>query len=214
VIENSHRPLVTEAEWEAANAIEGQGPRHTGLAAEVAGLWSLVRCGSCGGTLHVIDRQRPRYTCTAGPGRCTGRGSMGVKQLQDAVDRALAEAVRQRRAELAVVAEQGERHADALNAVEAANGALAEYRDNVELQRLLGMKGWTEGLRVRKEAVELARRALRELGPKPAPVKDVRRLLKDSSRPFIAEVNVYPRAAEHRLAVRWAGAEEPEPVAP
>jgi DNA invertase Pin-like site-specific DNA recombinase len=213
VIEGSHRPLVTEAEWEAANAIEGQGPRHTGLAAEVAGLRGLVRCGNCGGTLHVIDKQRPRYTCTAGPGRCTGRGSMIVQQLEDAVDRALTKEFKRGRAELVAVAQQGERYSDALDAVEDANRSLAEYRDNVELQRVLGMKDWTEGLRVRKEAIEVARRALRELGPKPRPVKDVRRLLKDSSRTFVAEVRVYPRVAEHRLAVRWAGAAKPEAVA-
>lgn len=212
VISANHRPLVTEAEWEAANAVEGRGPRHSGLAAEVAGLRGLVRCGSCDGTLHVLNPRAPRYTCTAGPGSCTGRASMGVYRLENAVEAALGEALKAGREELLAVAAHGEVYDHALEAVEAANRALAEYRDSTELQQVLGMKDWTEGLRVRKDAVEVARRALRELGPQPKPVEDIRKLLRESSRAFVSEVKVYPRSAKSRVTVRWVGTGTAEPL--
>ena len=40
------------------------------------------------------------------------------------------------------------------------------YRDDVATQRILGVADWTAGLKARKEAIEKARKALREL-PRP-----------------------------------------------
>src|SRR5439155_16514389 len=104
-----------------------------------------------------------------------GHTSILVKFADPAVSRALARAFEVRLPEVMAVAEGSDRYERALAAVEKAAAALAEYRDNVELQRVLGMTDWTEGLRVRKEAYEQARRALREQGPAPSKrVTDVR----------------------------------------
>jgi DNA invertase Pin-like site-specific DNA recombinase len=210
VIRSSHRPIVTEAEWEAANAVKGHGPRRTGLGVRVAGLLGLVRCGGCGRRLFVMSESNPRYVCTARD--CPSRGSLGVYKLENAVDDALAAAFKADRLEVLAVASHGQRHVDAIAQIEAANRALAEYRDSTELQSVLGMADWTEGLKVRREAVDVARRALSALGPQPKPVTDMRRLLKESSRPYIAEVKLYGRSAPARLTVRWVGAADEDVI--
>jgi hypothetical protein len=117
------------------------------------------------------------------------------------------------------VIEGDNRYADALAAVEDAQGALAEYRDDIEMQRLLGMRDFSEGLRVRKEAVEVARRALREV-PRPEAKSNrvvtlaeyTQEAIAGFRRRVIAEVKVYPRSHGHRLTLRWHGTEEELPV--
>src|SRR5207248_69608 len=116
---------------------------------------------------------------------------------------------------VAAVLAGDDRYERALAAVTEAQAVLAEYRDDVELQRVLGVRDFAEGLKVRREAVETARRALREVPrpessglPAPPPITadgglgeaylHYRRAL---SRRVIAEVRVFPRAAEHRAAL-------------
>ncbi len=212
VIANSHRPLVTEQEWEAANAVKGRAPTHTGLGAKTY-LKGLVRCGICGSMMHVVaygkNRDRMTYACTSG---CGGT-SMSVRKVESAVLHLLDIAIAERAPHVAAVIEGDNRYADALTAVEQAKLALAEYRDNIELQRVLGVAGFAEGLKVRKEAVETARRALRNV-PRPEPPRGKRKLTleefdhEDRRRFYgraIAEVKVFPRSQPHRLKLRWAG---------
>ncbi len=63
VIPKSHQPLVTEAEWEAANAVKGRAPTHNGLAAKTY-LKGIVRCGICAGTMHVCAYGKARDKMT------------------------------------------------------------------------------------------------------------------------------------------------------
>lgn len=219
VISNSHSPLVTVQEWEAANAVRGRAPVHTGLGGETQ-LKGLVRCGLCGGTMHVLAygkaRDRRTYACTN-----KGCVSMAVGKVEPAVLHALDLAIAEREQHVAAVIEGDTRYADALIAVEDAQHGLAEYRDNIELQRVLGMRDWTEGLRTRREAVEYARRALREV-PRPESLSRQPMTLAefdlDDRRRFyrrvIAEVRVFPRSASQRLTLRWQGSAEEIPVAP
>jgi site-specific DNA recombinase len=219
VIKNSHVPLVTEREWEAANAVKGQAPRHTGLG-EKTQLKGVIRCGLCSTLMHVLsygkDRSRRTYACTT-----CGKTSMSVSKVEPAIFWQLDLAIGNREPHVAAVIEGDTRYSDALVAVEDAQRALEEYRDNLELQKLLGMVDYTEGLRQRKAAVETARRALREV-PRPAPA-DGRKLTleeadlalrRDFYRRAIAEVLVFPRSAGERLRMRWAGAEETFTVPP
>jgi DNA invertase Pin-like site-specific DNA recombinase len=223
VIRDSHPPLVTEAEWQAANAIRGRAPQHTGVAEETL-LKGLVRCGVCGGTMHVLrygkNRDRTTYACTN-----SGCSSMAVSKVEPAVEALLDQALAENEPHVAAVLEGDDRYERALATVEEAQDALAEYRDNIELQRLLGVADFAAGLKVRKEAVATAQRALREV-PRPEtsglPVPEVpeggslrpaylayRRSL---CRRVIAEVRVFPRAAATRLTLRWHGSDEHLPV--
>lgn len=138
------------------------------------------------------------------------------------LDQALAE----NEPHVAAVLEGDDRYERALATVEEAQDALAEYRDNIELQQLLGVADFAAGLKVRKEAVATAQRALREV-PRPEtsglPVPEIsengsllpaylayRRSL---CRRVIAEVRVFPRSAATRLTLRWQGSDEHLPVA-
>jgi DNA invertase Pin-like site-specific DNA recombinase len=220
IIRDSHRPLVTEQEWEAANAVKGRAPTHTGLGSETQ-LKGIVRCGICDSTMHISaygkKRDRRTYACTSG---CGGT-SMAVSKVESAVLWMLDQAVADRAPHVAAVIEGDNRYEDALAAVESAKQALADYRDDLEMQKVLGMADFGAGLRVRKEAVETARRALREV-PRPAPL-DRRKMtlaefdLADRRRFYarvIAEVQVFPRSNGERLFLRWHGAEDAIPVPP
>ena len=220
VIPKSHQPLVTEAEWEAANAVKGRAPTHNGLAAKTY-LKGIVRCGICAGTMHVCAygnaRDKMTYACTSG---CGGT-SMSVAKVEPAVLHQLDLAVAQRAPQVAAVIEGDNRHTDALASVEEAKAALAEYRDNIELQQVLGVSDFIAGLRTRKEAVETARRALRDV-PRPEPVVSRKMTLEEfdlaDRRRFyqrvIAEVLVFPRSEPQRLRLRWQGAENTIVVPP
>jgi hypothetical protein len=64
VLENNHPRLVTDDQWEAANAIRGNAPIRRGLSASVS-LKGLVRCGICGRSMAVSptgDRGRDSPT--------------------------------------------------------------------------------------------------------------------------------------------------------
>jgi DNA invertase Pin-like site-specific DNA recombinase len=220
VIPKSHQPLVTETEWEAANAVKGRAPTHNGLAAKTQ-LKGIVRCGICGGTMHVCAygkaRDKMTYACTSG---CGGT-SISVAKVEPPVLHQLDVAVAQRAPQVAAVIEGDNRYADALASVEDAKAALAEYRDNIELQQVLGVSDFIAGLRTRKKAVETARRALRDL-PRPEPFRSRKMSLEEfdmeDRRRFyqrvIAEVLVFPRSEPQRLRMRWHGAENSVVVQP
>jgi DNA invertase Pin-like site-specific DNA recombinase len=218
-VPNSCKPLVTEHQWEAANAVKGEPPTHTGLGASTT-LKGLVRCGVCGGTLHVLSYGKTselrRFVCTRG--RCAV--GMPVHELEPAVLHQLDLAIAAKAPQVVAVIEGDTSYADALAAVETAKASLADYRDNVEMQQVLGVADFTAGLKVRKEAVETARAALRDV-PRPKP--KARKAMKldefdiTDRRAFnqrvIDEVLVHPRSAKQRITLRWAGAEKHVPVA-
>lgn len=109
------------------------------------------------------------------------------------------------------------RYTDALAAVEQTQADLIAYRD-LEIQRELGVQAFAAGLKTRKDAVATARRALRET---PRPFEHsltAEEFAKLDARLYyprlIAEALVFPRSAEHRLTMRWEGAEDAFPVPP
>ena len=159
-----HPPLVTPAEWEAANAVEGRAPVHTGLG-EATKLKGVVRCGVCGGVMHVLAygkaKDRRTYACTNG-----GHGSMAASKIEPAVLWQLDQAVANRHPLIAAVIEGDTRYTDALVAVEDAQRALEEYRDDIKMQRVLGVKDFAAGLRrARRPSSSHGSRFARRLGP-------------------------------------------------
>jgi hypothetical protein len=115
------------------------------------------------------------------------------------------------------------RYTEALVAVERAQGEHDEFRDNLELQRELGMEGFVKGLRVRKEAVQLARRELARIRPPAGGRKRGKRVtfeefLRGDERERLAKLidRVVLKPAgrvgrqvppvEERVEVYWAGA--------
>lgn len=215
VMLNHHEPLVTPSEFEAANAVKNPRPRRTGRTRDVM-LKGLVFCASCRrrASVGVYGRgeiKNPLYTCTNPT--CTGRAAMSARRLDGAVIAALNRAISADDQDVIAAVTSDALHRKALADIADAETTLAEYRDNVELQRLLGIADWTAGLEPRKAAVRTARAALAALPPRelPAPptLGDDVEAFKDEwrrrYREVIAEVQLSARDAAHRLQVRWVG---------
>lgn len=172
----------------------------------------LIRCGTCGASMGVLSygkaRQRLTYACTRSG---CGSASMATEKVERAVAGFVYDAIMSNEPHVAAALADDDRYERALTEVERAREALAEYRDDVELQQVLGVRDFAAGLRVRREAVEAARRALRET-PRPEPIPDAERQLALPVRRVVAEVRVFPRSAPDRLTLRWHGADEHVPV--
>jgi DNA invertase Pin-like site-specific DNA recombinase len=207
----THKGLVTSAQWEAANAIEGRAPIHNGLGRETQ-LHGLIRCGVCGHKLHVLsygkDRRRRRYTCTHG--KC----AVGIPahEVDRWVTAAVYDAIKRADRRVAEALNEDARHDAAVAAVEQAQRDYAQYRDSIDIQRELGPADFAAGLRVRKEAIDLARSELRKL-PKPKPLQ-----IADAGvvpvRRLVSVVHVYPRSAHPRVTLRWRGSTKDVRVKP
>jgi site-specific DNA recombinase len=228
VIRDHHAPIVTPAEWEAANAIKNPAPVHTGRSASVL-LKGIARCGTCNQLLRISTygaHHRTLYTCTSST--CTSRAAMTAAKLERAVTYQLDLAIATGEPHVVATIENDDRFERALADVAEAKAALDEYRDNVDLQRALGMTDWAEGLKPRRAALDQARRALSQTRPLEArsypisqyPQSDQERRqglipaavdLADQRafyRRVIAEIRLNPRGAEQRIQMRWTGAEE------
>ncbi len=125
------------------------------------------------------------------------------------------------------------RYTDALLAVEEARQSYEEFRDSVELQRELGIEGFARGLKVRKDALEVARRELAKVR-RPAGSSKSKRLMtfeefmreyeRERFAQFIEKVWLKPAGrvgsrvppVEERVEVYFIGSDEPyapEPMA-
>ena len=209
-----HPDLVSEPEWQAANAVKGAAPKHTGLA-EATQLYGIVRCGNCGKRMFVLaygkNRDRRTYACT----NC-GKTSMSVTKVENAVIAQLDKAMLGRNKDPHVVAilEGDTRYQDAMAEVERAQVEIEMWRNEISVTDV-GVQGWKQGLKAREAKLETARRALHEL-PRPKQTKITAKTLEEAGaqdlRAFyarvIAEVHVYPRANGERLTMRWQGSDE------
>ena len=161
VLKNHHAPLLTEQQWEAGQVKHDFVPR-TGLS-EGARLRGLVYCRSCGKRCKLSlygppGKRKTTYTCTYE--KCSAHAGMRASKLDAHIDDLLWRAAAEHEPHVEAVILGDSRYTDALLVVEEARRAFEEFRDSVELQRELGIEGFAQGLKVRKEALELARREL------------------------------------------------------
>lgn len=224
VITNGHHPLVTEQEWQAANAVRGRAPIRRGLA-ELVHLKNVAVCGVCGRYLSVNaygrDRNRLTYVCCR---KGCGKVAIAANTLEPLVFERVSQAVASNEPHVVAVLNDDDRYDRALGEVEQAQQILAAYRDDVRIQATLGLEDFAAGLAARREALELARRQLRET-PRPERFNvDVRPFDSDNlsaeyvahqaalTRRVVQEVRVFPRTAENRVTLRWRGSDEQLPV--
>jgi DNA invertase Pin-like site-specific DNA recombinase len=167
VVKDNHPPLITEAEFDAAQRSGTYHPRNGTIAAQMH-LSGLVFCATCGrrlksGAYGKPGARRAQYVCTA-PG-CRARVSIGAAQLDSYVAGLIQRAVVSNEPHVVAILEGDDRYQRALEAVGDARRRLEEFRDDVELVDLLGRDGFKQGLRVRKEALQLARDELKRIPP-------------------------------------------------
>jgi hypothetical protein len=124
---------------------------------------------------------------------------MKAAKLDAYVEGLLMTAVLNREPHVGAVIEGDTRYQDAMTAVHEAERVYEEFRDSVELQRELGIRGFADGLRVRKEALELARRELAKARPANG---DSRRGRKGRMMTYEAFLYEYERESNARLIDR------------
>jgi DNA invertase Pin-like site-specific DNA recombinase len=167
VVKDNHPPLVTEAEFDAAQRRGTYYPRDGSLASQTR-LSGLTYCATCGARLKTggygkRGARKAVYVCTTP--RCSMRVSIGAQALDSYVEFLLVQAAFDREPHVAAVIEGDTRYQDALTAVAEAQRRLEEYRDDVELVDLLGKDGFKQGLRARKDALALARAEFAAIKP-------------------------------------------------
>jgi DNA invertase Pin-like site-specific DNA recombinase len=231
VVKNHHPPILGERQWEAGQVKHAFVPRN-GRTGD-ARLRGLVYCATCGKRCKLTlygppDNRKANYTCTYD--KCGAHAGMRVSKLDAHVEAVLMQAAADHEPHVEAVILGDTRYQDALGAVDDARQAFEEFRDSVELQRQLGIKGFAKGLKVRKEALELARRELARVRPAAATNgsgKHGHRLLsfeeflveygRDRTAQFIEKVILKPAGrvgsrvppVEERVDVYFVGAEEP-----
>jgi DNA invertase Pin-like site-specific DNA recombinase len=172
IIKNYHAPLVTSQLFDTANAVKGAfHPRDHSLSGQVR-LRGLVYCETCGkrtkvGGYTAKGQRLANYVCTT-PG-CEAHASMQARRLDNYVEHLLVQAAVAKDTHIAAVIEGDTRYQDALTAVENVQQLHDELRDDLDAQRTLGTKDWVAALKVRKDAVAVARQELSKVRPPNGP---------------------------------------------
>lgn len=153
----AHLPLVSRAEWEAAQSRTRRPPsRDRGSL-----LSGLVVCASCSGAMTTSregQRGYRNYICPRrrASGVCSSPPKIGMISLDRYVESLWLERLDARPVRLRGVATTPSAE-DGLRAIDAAEAELIAYRDG-ELASVLGVDRYREGLLRRVEALDEARR--------------------------------------------------------
>jgi DNA invertase Pin-like site-specific DNA recombinase len=159
---NAHPPLLTEAEWEAANAQGGRFQPRTGKWSAMTRLNGIARCSGCGKALSVgsIRQKQPYYSCTYE--HCTSRTGIRAGVLDDYVGGVLTQAVLDEVPEVVAILAGDDRYQRAIDAVAEAQAELEAYRTEVKIS-MVGAAAFERDVTTRQAAVKLAREELRQV---------------------------------------------------
>jgi site-specific DNA recombinase len=170
--EGAHEPLVSRAEWDAAQTSRTVlQPRHAESVAAQALLGGLIRCAGCGHTLKISaspDRgegRYPTYYCRGryASGLCQSRATIRAAIVDEYVEQEVLRALRADGGPLAQAIHAGEELAAAARAVEDAEHELDLYVTNPQLLTLLGEVRFLDGAEARQHALDEARSHLAQL---------------------------------------------------
>jgi hypothetical protein len=173
VKEGAHEPLVTGAEFDAAQSITKSllTPRDGSLA-EKAMLGGLARCAGCGHTLKITgntDKKRgeryPTYYCTGryASGPCPSRANVRASLLDAYVEEQVLLALNQEDGLLARAVDASAALDEALRSVAEAEHELDLFITNPKLMTILGEAKFLEGVDARQRALDEAREIVAEL---------------------------------------------------
>jgi site-specific DNA recombinase len=171
VNESAHEPIVTRAEFDAANASRTLLTRRDGSLASKAVLGGLIRCAGCGHTLKIAGHKKPstgeqypfyycvgRYASGLCPDRATVRAETVDRYVEEQVMAAL-------QAEGGLVAEAraaNDQLDHTIRAVTEAEHELDLFVLDPKLLSLIGERKFREGVEVRQHALDQTRRRLAE----------------------------------------------------
>ena len=172
VKEGAHEPLVTRAEFDAAQSVKKSllTQRDGSLAAQ-AMLGGLARCAGCGHTLKITGNTErktgtryPLYYCTGryAKGPCPTRASVRASVLDTYVEKRVLAALLQEDGLLAQAVEASEQIEAAVRAVEDAEHELDLFVNSPKLLSVLGEPKVLQGVEVRQQALDEAQKTLVE----------------------------------------------------
>jgi site-specific DNA recombinase len=173
VKENAHEALVTQAEFDAAQAVKKSLLRQRdGSIAAQAMLGGLVRCAGCGHTLKITgntDRKSgkryPIYYCTGrySSGLCPARATARASLVDQFVEKQVIAALQAEDGLLAQAVAASERVEAAARTVTEAEHELDLYVNNPKLLSILGEAKFVEGVEARQQALDEAHRTVADL---------------------------------------------------
>jgi site-specific DNA recombinase len=173
VKEGAHEPLVTRAEFDAAQATKKSvfRPRDGSLASQ-AMLGGLARCAGCGHTLKITgntDRKSggryPVYYCVGryATGPCPARANVRASLLDQYVETHVLHALQAEDGLLAQAVAASEQIEAAAREVSEAEHELDLFVNNPKLLSLLGEQKFIEGVEARQRALDETRATLAEI---------------------------------------------------
>jgi DNA invertase Pin-like site-specific DNA recombinase len=216
----AHEPLLSRAEWEAAQSRQS-GPERSGDGALLAG---LIRCSACGYPLSRASdgaRGYSNYRCRArhAAGLCPSPARISIARADDYVISAFLEWVEQQRIEVES-STRGDVVETAVLHLDSAEQELVAYRD-ANLISVIGQQAYVAGLTGRQRTLDQARAQLDDARRTtlPLPVQDIPGLWPDATtaerRRFLAaaidavivsRATRPGRAAFHeRIGILWRG---------
>jgi hypothetical protein len=173
VNENAHEPIVTRAEFDAAQGVKKSllKQRDGSLAAQTM-LGGIVRCAGCGHTLKITgntDRKTgeryPIYYCTGryASGLCPSRATVRASLVDRYVEEQVSEALQAEDGLLAQAVSASERIESAARTVAEAEHELDLFVNNPKLLSILGEAKFIDGVEARQRALDEARQGLADL---------------------------------------------------
>jgi site-specific DNA recombinase len=172
VNDQAHQPLVTRAEWDAAQG--GRTLLHSNaksLSAQTL-LKGIIRCAGCGHTLKIagsLDKRSgeryPTYYCVGryAKGYCPARATIRAATVDAYVEGQVLAALRADGGPLAQAVEASGQIEEAARQVAAAEHELDLFVTNPNLLSVLGEQRFLQGAQARQQALDQARASLADL---------------------------------------------------
>jgi DNA invertase Pin-like site-specific DNA recombinase len=165
---HAHEPIVTEAEFEAAQSQRTMLEPRNGSVASQALLGGLARCAGCGHTLKVTGNtakttgeRYPIYYCVGryAKGNCPARATIRASYLDSHVEHVVLAALSDEDGFLTEAVAAAEKLDDAQRALEQAEHELTTYLET-DLIGTVGRQAFLAGVDARQARVDQARQNL------------------------------------------------------
>jgi DNA invertase Pin-like site-specific DNA recombinase len=171
VNDEAHEPIITRAEFDAAQGSTTQLQPRDGSVASLALLGGLARCAGCGHTLKITGNtakktgeRYPVYYCVGryGKGPCPSRATIRASYLDDYVEERVLEALQAEDGLLAQAVQADAELEQARRELETAEHELALYLET-DLIAVVGQEAFVHGVQTRQQRIDDARERLANL---------------------------------------------------
>jgi hypothetical protein len=173
VKEAAHEPIVTRAEWDAAQSTRTLlRPKNSDSVSAQALLGGLIRCAGCGHTLKIAGGRKraghdpyPTYYCSGryAKGLCPARATIRASIVDGYVEQQVLLALQADGGPLAHAVRASERLDEAAREAEAVEHELDQFITNPKLLTLLGEARFLHGVEARQRELDDARTRLAAL---------------------------------------------------